>query len=114
VSDVSDASDAYYTPDEQGAVDIHRMRVRAVIAEARENATGIFMAMMLGEEHDVVSAWVDRLWNGLRDNLSDEVPEGHVDAGVRDYEDRLMAIVLLIEDAAYGDARRIIEEVRNQ
>lgn len=73
---MSDPQD-YRTRDEIAEQDADERRIEAVLDRARANGAADF-----DEEPDVVEMWVDRLWDGLRDNL--------------DPEQRLHAIVMLL------------------
>jgi hypothetical protein len=106
---VSDFESGYRTPDEKLLQEMHRARVRTVLDAARADAASIVAAMVLGESTAVVNAWVDRLWNGLRDNLSDNHPADPLST-LRVTEDRLLAIVMLLEDQARATARALVAE----
>lgn len=101
----------YRTPDERAETDAHNDRVRAVLNQAVRDGASLRIAIRLREPQEVVDYWIDRLWDGLRDNLSDDHP-----AAMQRMEDRLSAIVLLltdqideVADAALGELRDVTE-----
>jgi hypothetical protein len=83
----------YRTPAQEAEDAQHRARIQPILNQARDNGASLFAAMELGEPAEVVETWVDRLWDGLRDQLNDE--------------DRLLAIVMLIQSQALRAARRL-------
>lgn len=87
---------AYRTPDEDRAQTEHESRVQAVLDQATKDGTMLYAAMLLGEDQDVVEKWTDRLWDGLRDGLSDFHEPEIIDGSRHDQEDRLTAIVMLL------------------
>lgn len=89
----------YRTPDEHAQQDAERYRVRRVVAAARRAATSLFVAMRLDEPEETIALWTDRVWDGLRDNMSDE--------------DRLLAIIMLIEGEADSAAQRELRALDN-
>jgi hypothetical protein len=100
----------YRTPDEESAQLAHRARVSEVLAQALADATSLFTAMGLDEPPDVVELWVNRLWDGLRDGLRDDRvqdPPTTING-----EDRLLAVVMLIENRARDAARALVAEHR--
>jgi hypothetical protein len=98
----------YRRPEEEQAQDEHGAEVREVLERAVHDGASLIVAMDLDEPSDVVDGWVDALWNGLRDNLSDERPAR---AGLRT-EDRLAAIVMLLQDRMQAEADTILRSVR--
>lgn len=97
----------YRTPEEQQATTEHDARVRQVLDQALADGVSCRMAILLGEPPEVVEHWVNAIWNGLRVGLSDSQPDR---AGLIQ-EDRLCAIVLLLEDRMDEHARAILAEV---
>jgi hypothetical protein len=100
----------YRTPEEEQQSLSQRDRVQRVLDQAAKDAVSVLTAMELGEPEDVVDAWVNRLWDGLRDNLSDDNPDDPC-SRLRADEDRLLAIIMLLEDAARREARAIVTAV---
>src|SRR4051812_40769188 len=96
----------YRDPDEDVAQAAHEQRVQAVLDEAVRHGAMLQAAIVLGEPPDVVELWIDKFWNGLRDNLSDNRP----DYGPRRLrqEDRLAAIKLLLVDRIAVAAEEIL------
>lgn len=99
----------YRTPSENEAQQEHETRVRAVLDHAIRDGASLVAAMQLDEAPEVVERWVDTFHDGLRDNLSDDGPDV---AGLR-LEDRIAAIVLLLEPQIEAAARELLAEVRN-
>jgi hypothetical protein len=99
----------YRRPDEWQAQTDHEDRVRAVLDRAVHDGASLLAAMDLGEEATVVESWVNALWNGLRDNLSDERQEV---AGLLQ-EDRLTAIGMLLYDRMNAEADELLDAVHN-
>ena len=95
-------------PEEHATVDEHDARVRAVLDEAVRIGGMLMAAIELKEPQDVVDLWTDRFWNHLRDELSDEDREI---PGLR-YEDRLVAIVLLLGPRLGAEAGAIVQGMR--
>jgi hypothetical protein len=85
------------TPEEIEANEAARTAVEAVLEQAHRDLTSWNVAEALDESPTVCEAWLDRLWNGLRDNLS--------------AEQRLEAIVLLLEPRAIAEANQILDKV---
>jgi hypothetical protein len=101
----------YRTPAEQAAQAEHEERVRAVLDQAVRDGGSMFAAMALGEPKGVVEMWIDRLWDGLRDNLSDDLPPAHPELTDRPDEDRLYAIVLLLTDRMNAEAEVVLRSI---
>jgi hypothetical protein len=89
----------YRNPEEQRQSALRRARVQAAVDRAVANSTSLLAAMALGEPPEVVERWINALWDGLRDDL--------------DPEDRLQAIVLLIESRSQAAAAKVIEVGRH-
>lgn len=85
----------YRTPEEEAQTAIKRDRIQGHLDKATLNAVSILTAMHFNESPEVVEMWVDRLWDGLREKLSDE--------------DRLTAIVMLIESSARKHAQAALK-----
>lgn len=88
----------YRTPEEEQQQDAH---------EAVEHGASVLLAIELDEPEDVITLWVDRLWNGLRDQLSDDHPEAP-DSRLRPDEDRLQAIVMLLTGRMHDKAQTML------
>jgi hypothetical protein len=88
----------YRTPEEWQRHDERRARVQVVIDAFVQDAASLRVAMRLGEPAEVVEAWVDRVWDVLRDNL--------------DGEQRLLAIVMLLEPVFEAECDSILRELR--
>jgi hypothetical protein len=94
----------YRTPEEQEQQAEHEARVRGVLDQAVHNGASLMAAMAYGSPPEVVEHWVDALWDGLRDGLTDtRTPPGELTM-----EDRLTAIVLLLEDRIEAERVRIM------
>jgi hypothetical protein len=85
----------YRTPEEEAETAIKRARIQLVIDKAMQNAASVLTAMTPEEPPHVVELWVDKLWDGLRDQLS--------------HEDRVTAIVMLIQYAARDQAKAALK-----
>jgi hypothetical protein len=96
------------TPDENMAEAAHRARVQLVLDQAVVDGTSLLTAITLGEPADVIERWVNTLWDGLRDGLSDDHPDDP-DSLLRAAEDRLLAIVLLLEPVIQAKALAVAE-----
>lgn len=99
----------YRTPDEDLVKARHEARVTTVLETAVHNAAMLKAAIAMAEPAEVVELWVDRFWNELRDNLSDERPD---DGGMR-IEDRLCAISLLLADRIAEAADDIMRTIHS-
>lgn len=102
----------YRTPEENVAETLYRARVQVVLDRAVQDGASVIIAQRLGEPADVVERWVNRVWDGLRDNLRDDRPRQVVGDRSRRYEDRLTAIVILLEQRALSKADEIMAGVR--
>jgi hypothetical protein len=85
------------TPEEKQADAAARDAVAKVLEQAHRNLTSWNVAEALDESPAVCEAWLDRLWDGLRDNLNGE--------------QRLWAIVLLLEPRAIAECNQILAKV---
>jgi hypothetical protein len=99
----------YRRPDEWQSQHDHDARIRAVLDQAVADGASLLAAMDLGEEATVVERWVNALWNGLRDGLSDERQEV---AGLLQ-EDRLAAIAMLLHDRMNAEAAELLDAVED-
>lgn len=100
--------DDYRTPDEQQATADHNAHVQKVLDQALSDGVSCRLAILMGAPAEVVEHWTDAIWDGLREGLSDDRPDR---AGLVQ-EDRLCAIVLLLEDRMDEQAQAILAEVR--
>lgn len=98
----------YRTPDEDRASAEQDARIQAAFNQAVTDGGSLMAAITLGEPAEVVEMWTNRLWNGLRDNLSDDRPP----VGSLMQEDRLAAIVLLLTDRIHAESESILRQVR--
>jgi hypothetical protein len=94
----------YRTPEEGRASIEQDGRVRAVLDKATHDGASLMVAMRLGEPADVVARWIDAVWNGLRDGL----PEGELDHPTLRLDDRLTAIVMLLEDRMDAESQKVL------
>jgi hypothetical protein len=96
----------YRTPDEVQFTDDQEARIRAVLDQAVHDGASCKLAMMFGDEPDVVERWVDAVWNGLRDGLADDQDHPTLRA-----EDRLAAIVLLLDQRMDAEVASVLRSV---
>jgi hypothetical protein len=99
----------YRNPRERQAQDEQEARIRKVIDQAVADSVSCSLAMHYGESPEVVEGWVDKVWDGLRDNLSDDLPDR---AGLR-VEDRLTAIMILLEDRIATDTDALLRALED-
>jgi len=99
----------YRTPDEDRAQKEHDARVKAVLDKAVHDGASCKVAMTLGEPPEVVERWVNTIWDGLRDALSDDRPDL---AGSLRQEDRLTAITLLLDERMTAEHDAILAGLR--
>lgn len=71
----------------------------AALNRAANSYTSLVVAQHLGEDPAVCSAWVGRIYAGLAEDLTDETA--------------LYAIVRLIQDRAFEQARKVITGLRH-
>lgn len=100
----------YRTPEEDQAQREHVARVEQVLEQVVRNGVSLKVAMALGEPREVVERWVDAAWNGLRDGLSDYRAGGHPGLVM---EDRLTAIMLLLDDRMTSEAQAVVDSLRD-
>jgi hypothetical protein len=101
----------YRSPEEDQLQDEDHARINAVLDQAVIDGGSLFAAMKLKEPQDVIELWCDRLWGGLRDGLVDgrkRCPE----APLLPREDRLSAIVMLLEDRMFAESKKVLDAVR--
>lgn len=99
----------YRTPEEAQAQQAREARVRAVLDQAVADGVSCLVAIALGEPAGVVELWIDRFWDGLRDNLSDQHPDRILgDGSSAPEEDRLTAISLLLADRIHAGAEQLL------
>jgi hypothetical protein len=101
----------YRTPEEEQAQGQHDARVRAVLDKAVHDGASCMVAMTLGESPEVVERWIDAIWDGLREALSDDRPS--LAGGSLRQEDRLAAIVLLLDERMTAEATAVLAGLRN-
>jgi hypothetical protein len=99
----------YRTPEEDQATAAQEVRVRLVLDRAVQDGASCIVAILLGEPADVVERWTNAIWDGLREGLSDANPH----RGTLMIEDRLAAIVLLLEDRMNREAHKVIDSIRD-
>lgn len=87
----------YLTPAETVHGDREDAYIVDVLAQAATNEASLITAMRLGEPADVVHSWVDRLYDQLRARLTPE--------------QRLRAVILLLQDEAEETADKLIAAV---
>lgn len=97
----------YRSPEENQLQDEDHERISAVLDQAVTDGASLFAAMKLEESQDVIELWVDRMWNGLRDGLVDG-RERWPEAPLVPREDRLSAIVMLLEDRMWAESRKVL------
>lgn len=83
------------TPEEIAAEDRANERILAVLRTAAEDVASWHVAEALDEPPWVCEQWVNRMWDGLRDNLAGE--------------DRLRAILLLLLNDARRSAQTVLD-----
>jgi hypothetical protein len=98
----------YRTPEEDRLNREARERIEAVLEKAVHDGASLKVAMILHSDADVVEEWVQRLYDGLRESLSDDNP---LSDGLLQ-EDRLAAITMLLEDRMNAEARSILRGMR--
>lgn len=98
----------YRTPEEDRALEEQATRIGRVLAEAVTDGASVLVAMTLGEPQGVIELWVDRLYDGLRDGLVDGLPQIEDCPLLRPQEDRLAAIVLLLDGRIRTAAERVL------
>jgi hypothetical protein len=98
----------YRTPEEERAQDEQAARIRRVLDQATRDGGSLFVAIHLGEPQDVIERWTNRVWDGLRRGLSDNHPQREDCPMLVPDEDRLAAIVLLLEPRAKTVADQVI------
>lgn len=99
----------YRSPEEDRLQREVRDRIQTVLDQAVRDGAFLKVAMVLHEESEVVERWVNRLYDGLRDGLSDDHP---VSGDGLTQEDRLAAIVMLLEERMNVEAKSVMREVR--
>jgi hypothetical protein len=93
----------YRSPEEDMANAALYNRIRLVLDQAVHDGASMMAAMELDEPAAVVEMWIDRLWDGLRDALTDD-----------EYgdEERLTAIMLLLTERMQIEAGAVLHGVR--
>lgn len=93
----------YRSPEEDRATAALYDRIRLVLDQAVRDGASLMAARELDEPAAVVELWIDRLWDGLRDALTDD------EFGD---EERLAAIVLLLTERMQVEAAAVLHGVR--
>lgn len=101
----------YRSPEEEQLQDEDHARINAVLDQAVIDGSSLFAAMKLEEPQDVVELWCNRLWDGLRDGLIDG-RKRRPEAPLAPREDRLSAIVMLLEDRMWAESKKVLDAVR--
>lgn len=99
----------YRTPREVQAQTEHEAWIQSVLDQVVHDGASLKAAILLGEPADVVEHWIDILWDGLRGSLSDD----HPDHDTMRREDRLHAIVLLLNQRMSDEADAILRGLRD-
>lgn len=94
----------YRTPEEQDVSSEDDARIEAALDQAVKDGGAVIVAMGLDEPAEVVEDWIDRVYDNLRANLSDNRPDVVVGGNRIVREDRLRAIVLLLEPRIRAEA----------
>ncbi|MEV6633918.1 hypothetical protein AB0M54_24520 [Actinoplanes sp. NPDC051470] len=104
---------AYRTPDEDLAQAAHRARIRLILDRVIHDGAMCMVAIKLDESQATVDQWTDSVWNVLRDELIDDRPDEQYGTGrsLR-IDDRLAAIVMLLEEPMQAEARRTLAGLR--
>lgn len=100
----------YRTPEETRAAERHNTAVQKVLDQAVHDGASLAVAIRLGEPPDVVEQWVNRLWDGLRDNLAEKPRH---EGGLL-IEDRLTAIVLAIQQRTDAEADALLSALKDE
>lgn len=98
----------YRTPEEEQQQTEDYARIRAILDQVVHAGASCKVAMVLGESPEVVERWVNVVWDGMRDNLTDR-RDG---PGTLTGEDRLTAILMLLEDRMTDEAVSILRGMR--
>lgn len=85
-------------------------RIKAVLDQAVKDGGSLMAAIDLGEPAEVVDLWIDRLYDGLRNNLLDDIDD-ETDERLRG-DERLRAIVLLLTDRIAVESASILRHVK--
>ena len=96
------------TPDETTQCDD---RIKAVLDQAVKDGGSLMAAVDLREDQRVIDMWIDRLYDGLRNSLIDDVDDDQADGNLRG-DERLRAIVLLLTDRIYAESASILRQIR--
>lgn len=100
----------YRTPEEARAAERQNTAVRKVLDQAVHDGASLAVAMKLGEPQAVVEQWVDRLWDGLRDNLDDKPRH---EGGLL-IDDRLTAIVISLQQRTDAEADALLSALNDE
>lgn len=101
----------YRTPEEDRAAIAQEARIRQVLDQAVTDGASLLVAMEMGEPQDVMELWTDRLWNGLRAGLVDGRPAPADCPNLLPEDDRIAAIVRLLEPTIQAKAKDILRGV---
>ena len=96
------------TPDETTQRDD---RIKAVLDQAVRDGGSLMAAVDLGEDQRVINLWIDRLYDGLRNSLIDDVDDDQADGNLRG-DERLRAIVLLLTERIGAEAASIVRQIK--
>ena len=96
------------TPDETTQRDD---RIKAVLEQAVKDGGSLMAAVDLGEDQRVIDLWIDRLYDGLRNSLIDDVDDDQADGNLRG-DERLRAIVLLLTERIGAEAASIVRQIK--
>ena len=104
----------YRSPEEIKFSDERDAYVKGVLENAVRNSGFLLAAIEMNEPQEVIDKWTDKLWDELREQLTDHTEWVNITINngskvVRvPHEDRLTAIVLLITEQANQQAQRLI------
>lgn len=97
------------TPDETTQRDD---RIKAVLDQAVKDGGSLMAAVDLGESDEVIDMWVNRLYDGLRERLIDDVDDDQAAENNLRGDERLRAIVLLLTDRINAECASIIRQIK--
>jgi hypothetical protein len=101
----------YRSPEEDALQSEQRARIEASLDRAVQHGASCIIAIELGEDPAVVETWIDNVWNTLRGELLDDQPDvHHADLSIR-VDDRLAAIIMLLEPRMNEQARQLLADI---